>query len=85
MYSEVTPYNSGRLFVNVRNLLLQSLVKKKQVEHVDNEISIRRFSSFGLLTMRGVDVDKIDNKCHRWYEYSSEYIPDCRVDIRYGF
>ena len=61
----------------------QALVKNKSVSADDSAVSVRRFGSFGLLQMLGIDVDKEGDKCHRWYEYSCKHCPAFKALIRY--
>ncbi len=63
----------------------QALVKNKPVNTGDSAVSVRRFGSFGLLQMLGIDVDKEGEKCHRWYEYSCKHCPAFQAKIRYYF
>lgn len=62
-------------------ILKQALLKQRRSAAASSDnVSVRRFSTFGLLSTKPITSNETE---HSWLQYNSSFFPDFRVDIRH--
>ncbi|XP_039213668.1 calmodulin-lysine N-methyltransferase-like [Crotalus tigris] len=73
---------SKQAAAKARWTILRQVLKQKPLENAGlQQISIRRFASFGLFSITE-DSNMIEDDSRSWVQYKSIYYPDCIISLR---
>ncbi|KAG8123193.1 hypothetical protein E2320_018636 [Naja naja] len=73
---------SKEVAAKARWTLLRQVLKQKSLENINlQQISVRRFASFGLFSITK-DSNVTEDDSRSWFQYKSNYYPDYIISLR---